>query len=803
MFHARRAFILPPSSSSSYFSTQQTPASALGDILLAASLSNTFSRSSGPAALDPSSLPSPLPDSAVLHLLRRPSVPPAAKLAFFQWAASSLPSFSPSPAVFSALLGSLLRSPRPHLDHLRPILRLALSSPAGAAALDPHTFRSLLDALLRSGRFDSAIATLDDAEELAGPALLTPHTYGSIIRALLQKSQLGLALSIFRKLLTEDSVGADVLSCNELLVALRKADMRDEFRWVFDELSQRNFLFDTWSYNICIHAFGTWGQLDLALRLFKEVKSKGPRVAPDLCTYNSLILTLCLAGKVHDALAAYEEMKGSGHEPDRYTYQTLIQGCCKAYRVDEAIRVFREMEYNNVRAETVVYNTLLDGLLKVRKLTDACQLFEKMVSDGVRATCYSYNILIDGLFKNGRPAAGFALFSELKKKGHFVDAVTYSIVILHLCRENRVVEALELVKEMEERGLAVDLVTITSLLIGLHKSGKWDSAEQLMRYLRDNALLPSVLRWKANMEASMRGPQDRWKDYTLMFPSVGKLSDVMSWINPTGEKDTHHTSSDSESKDEWSSSPYLDRLADKFESFSGNSQMFGVSRGQRVQEKGIKSFDIDMVNTYLSIFLSKGKLSIACKLFEIFNSLGREPVSYTYNSLMSSFVKKGYLKEAWGVLQEMGAKLCPADIATYNVIIQGLGKMGKAEVASSVLDQLLKKGGYLDIVMYNTLINALGKAGRISEANELFKQMVGSGINPDVITFNTLIEVHGKAGRVKEAYKFLRRMLAAGCSPNHVTDTILDFLEKEIERLRYQKASMKHDTEELDVDPLV
>ncbi|RXI07548.1 hypothetical protein DVH24_005321 [Malus domestica] len=76
--------------------------------------------------------------------------------------------------------------------------------------------------------------------------------------------------------------------------------------------------------------------------------------------------------------------------------------------------------------------------------------------------------------------------------------------------------------------------------------------------------------------------------------------------------------------------------------------------------------------------------------------------------------------------------------------------------------------------MYNTLINALGKASRIDE-------MKSSGINPDVFTFNTLIEVHSKAGRQK---------MHISCTPNHVTDTTLDFLGKEIEKMRYQKASM-------------
>lgn len=419
----------------------------------------------------------------------------------------------------------------------------------------------------------------------------------------------------------------------------------------------------------------------------------------------------------------------------------------------------------------------------------------------MRASCWTYNILIDGLFKNGRAVAGYTLFCDLKKKGPFVDGITYSIVILCLCREGQIEDALQLVEEMEGRGFVVDLVTITSLLIGLHRQGRGEWTERLMKHIRDGNLVPTVLKWKANMEAYVKSPQSRNKDFTPMFPSKGDFSDIMNLISShdmgidigpdlkaDGHQDEEFPSSDT---DPWSSSPFMDQLANQVNSNDHSFQTFSLSRGRRVQVKCVDSFDIDMVNTYLSIFLAKGKLSLACKLFEIFTNMGVNPVSYTYNSMMSSFVKRGYFNEAWGVLHEMGENVCPADIATYNVIIQGLGKMGKADLASAVLDKLVKQGGYLDIVMYNTLINALGKAGRIDEANKLFEQMRTSGINPDVVTYNTLIEVHSKAGRLKDAYKFLKMMLDAGCPPNHVTDTTLDFLEKEIEKLRYQKASIK------------
>ncbi|KAK9273916.1 hypothetical protein L1049_018728 [Liquidambar formosana] len=784
----------------------KTP-SQLGNVLLVASLAKTLSES-GTRNLDPDSIP--LSDHLVLQILRRTSLDASKKLDFFRWC-SLRPNYKHSADAYSHIFRAICRA-----AFLDPVPHLLASMKDDGVVVDSATFKLLLDTFIRTGKFDSALEILDHMEEL-GTTSLNPHVYNSVLVALVRKNQLGLALSIFLKLLEasngvgDDNEGSnvtpllpDATACNELFVALRKADMGAEFRNLFDKLREKKrFAFDTRCYNICIHAFGCWGDLGTSLSLFKEMKENSlnyESFGPDLCTYNSLIHVLCLVGKVKDALIVWEELKGSGHEPDAFTYRIIIRGCCKSYRMDDATKIFNEMQYNGFQPDTVVYNSLLDGLFKARKITEACQLFEKMVQDGIRASCWTHNILIDGLFRNGRAVAGYTLFCNLKKKGQFVDGVTYSIVVLHLCKEGQLEEALQLVEEMEARGFVVDLVTVTSLLIGLHKQGRWDWTERLMKHIRDGDLVPNVIKWKADMEASMKNPQSRRKDLTSMFPSKGNLSEIMSLINSADSgTDSILGSEDGEAQekenspgdtDQWSSSPYMDQLANQVKPNDHSIQPFSLTRGQRVQSKGTGSFDIDMVNTYLSIFLGKGKLSLACKLFEIFTDMGVDLVSYTYNSMMSSFVKKGYFNEAWGVLNEMGEKICPADIATYNVIIQGLGKMGRADLASAVLDKLMKQGGYLDIVMYNTLINALGKAGRIEEANKLFEQMRSSGINPDVVTYNTLIEVHSKAGRLKDAYKYLKMMLDAGCSPNHVTDTTLDFLGKEIEKLRYQKASI-------------
>ncbi|KNA15184.1 hypothetical protein SOVF_100530 [Spinacia oleracea] len=770
----------------------------LGNLLVAAHITKTLSRS-GTQNLDADSIP--FSESLVQHVLRKTSLDPFKKIEFFKWC-SDTHGYKHSTEAYTQIFRVLCRTrSRSHLnDNVVQYLFSAMKN--DGVLVDSAIFKLLLDAFIHSGQIDSALGILDQMEDLG--ATFSPHMYNSVVIALVRKNQLGLALTMFTRLLETSSGGVatvpcEPVACNELLVALKRAEMKEEFRKVISSLRENNIALDTWGYNICIHSLGCWGDLEASFRLFREMKesSAGACCGPDLCTYNSLIHVLCLLGKLKDALIVWEELKHSGHEPDAFTYRILIQGCSKSYQVEVATRIFNEMLCNGFQPDTVVYNSLLDGFLKARKLSEACQLFEKMTQDGIRATCWTYNILIDGLIKNDRAIAGYTLFCDLKKKGQFVDGITYSIIIMYLCREGQIDEALHLVEEMESRGFVVDLVTITSLLIGLYKQGQWNSTERLMRCIRDGNLLHSVLRWKANMEASMKQQQKTREDYTPIFPAQGNFSEIVDLLSVDGGTDSGIGSGDEELSDmesgsadvdEWSSSPYMDQLANEVKCNGQFFKWFSLSKGRRVEAKGMNSFDIDMVNTYLSIFLAKGQLSTACKLFEIFTDMGADAGSYTYNSIMSSFVKKGYFDQTWGILNEMGENLCPADVATYNLVIQSLGKMGRADLAKSILDKLVKEGGYLDIVMYNTLMSALGKAGRVEEALKLLKQMRKSGINPDTVTFNTLIEIHTKVGRLKDAHKFLRMMLDAGCLPNNVTDTILDRLGKEMEKFRHQKA---------------
>ncbi|GER55561.1 v-type proton ATPase subunit H [Striga asiatica] len=176
------------------------------------------------------------------------------------------------------------------------------------------------------------------------------------------------------------------------------------------------------------------------------------------------------------------------------------------------------------------------------------------------------------------------------------------------------------------------------------------------------------------MEGSLNSPQSKDKDLMPIFPSTNDIADFLSLSKLEGSKIKDFEQPGNIEIDEWSSSPYMDMLANKFTSGDQSPvKGFTMSRGVRVMAKGEDSFDIDMVNTYLSIFLSKGKLSLACKLFEVFTSMGVDPVSYTTQRP----IKQKVLKDG------------PAYICVFVSILRDIFKEETVEYVLALIDELL------------------------------------------------------------------------------------------------------------------
>ncbi|KAM1180458.1 hypothetical protein ACFX2J_019353 [Malus domestica] len=105
--------------------------------------------------------------------------------------------------------------------------------------------------------------------------------YNSVLVALVRKNQVGLGMAVLLKLLKgRDSTRVpNLIACNELLVALRKSDLRIELKQVFDKLRvSEGFEMDTWGN----------GRAEDVYTLFCDLKKKGQFV--NGVTYSIVVL---------------------------------------------------------------------------------------------------------------------------------------------------------------------------------------------------------------------------------------------------------------------------------------------------------------------------------------------------------------------------------------------------------------------------------------------------------------------------------------------------------------------------------
>ncbi|CAN6710638.1 unnamed protein product [Malus baccata var. baccata] len=264
----------------------------LGDILLVAAITKTLSTSGTRNLPDPHTLP--LSEPLLFQILRAQSLHPSKKLDFFKWC-SLTHNIKHSACTYSHILRTASCSG--FLHEVPPLLH---SMKEDGVVVDSQTFKALLDEFIRSGKFDYALEILDIMEDVC--AALNTDMYNSVLVALVRKNQVGLAMAILLKLLEggDSTQVPNSIACNELLVALRKSDMRVEFKQDFDKLRERvkGLRWILGGYNICIHAFGCWGDLGTSLSLFREMKNSNlDYVGLDLSTCNSLIHVFCLVGR--------------------------------------------------------------------------------------------------------------------------------------------------------------------------------------------------------------------------------------------------------------------------------------------------------------------------------------------------------------------------------------------------------------------------------------------------------------------------------------------------------------------------
>ncbi|EEF44120.1 pentatricopeptide repeat-containing protein, putative [Ricinus communis] len=182
-------------------------------------------------------------------------------------------------------------------------------------------------------------------------------------------------------------------------------------------------------------------------------------------------------------------------------------------------------------------------------------------------------------------------------------------------------------------------------------------------------------------------------------------------------------------------------------------------------------------------FVLQGNMSGAIQVLELMND---EKINYPFcnfvcSSIVSGFCKMGKPELAMGFFEnslKLGA-LKP-NLVTYTAVVSSLCMLGRADEVFDLVCEMEEEGLAFDVVFYSCWICGYFRNGVFIEAIRKHKEMVKKGISSDTIGYTILIDGFSKEGSVEKSVGFLHHMLANGSEPNLVTYTaiILGFCRK-------------------------
>ncbi|BFG17172.1 hypothetical protein CerSpe_034460 [Prunus speciosa] len=224
---------------------------------------------------------------------------------------------------------------------------------------DVVTCGILINAHCKAKKYDEAIDLFREME--AKNVKATPHIFCILINGLGSERRLSEALEFF-ELNKASGFKPEAPTYNALVGAYCcSMRMHDAFR-VVEEMRKCGIGPNPRTYDIILHHLVKARRTEQAYSVFQQI-SREPGCEPTVSTYEILVRMFCNEDQVDMALRVWDQMKTKGVLPGMHMFSTLINSLCHENKLDDACKYFQEMLDVGIRPPAQMFSNLKQALL--------------------------------------------------------------------------------------------------------------------------------------------------------------------------------------------------------------------------------------------------------------------------------------------------------------------------------------------------------------------------------------------------------------------------------------------------------
>lgn len=517
----------------------------------------------------------------------------------------------------------------------------------------------------------------------------TIHHMVTVVSKLTQRC--GTVKGILREL---DTVGC-LAKAQTFLLLMRiywRGAMYDMVLEAFEEMSGYGYIPDTYTRNIVMDVLFKIGNVDAALRFFKETQS------PNFLSFSIAICNLCRLNEVDNVKVVLRCMLMKGFYMNPETYALVLSCFCKFGRLEEASQLLCMMMVLGAPVSVNVWSILIDGYCKSGHIEIAAYLLEKMIEIGCSPNIVTCTSLIKGFLEDQMPSRAFEMLRTLELKGCFPDLVLCNVLIDCLSKMGWYEDAFEVFSSLRERKLMPDVYTFSSLV----------TTVSLSRQFVFLPLLTSGLAIEPDLVVC--------NNLLSYFSKAGYPEGAIEFYNDMIERGFQ--------PDKYSFAGVLSALC----RLGRIHEAVNVYHGILQSYEGV---DAHIHTVIMNGLIKSGNFHRAVRIFKkaVEEKFPLDDVSY--NVAIDGLIKGGQKEEAYAMFYQMRAMNVAPNQRTYNLILASFCKDRNVNMVIHVLREMMNTNIKIEYQACKSVKKLLDICPNSYLVN-LFYELRNSGILPEV-----------------------------------------------------------------------